>query len=347
MESDIWLPRAWQAKSKEMLNDSSLSPSLVTWGRDAAWFWWTSGRHHHHLIKLTSSHLKSGALWWQFEVGSLRAKWGILLPFQGSIWYFKIFCAGPCQTIWEGNKKPQRQKFTTQEQSVPRHPGLEYEPDLHIMGEYLDSCSQRHCALSLLWWGSFLSDKWWNNHWNKDLTLGFPQATWEPDLQGWFCSKLVNIHCLSKQDWFQSGRLRKVGQENAYPMLVSIFMHGQDKHNAKLKGDEMRLHLLSVVHTQMQLIQGFSLAHGTQISIRQSTAFQFYNECSVCIVHSMEVCHYRCVLHLMLTAMKANACPPSPFPTLFFFPLSYCLQYWFQVAEGNIPVGFLNAYTVV
>lgn len=28
-----------------------------------------------------------------------------------------------------------------------------------------------------------------------------------------------------------------------------------------------RLHLLSVVHTQMELIQGFSLAHRTQISI--------------------------------------------------------------------------------
>lgn len=111
----------------------------------------------------------------------IRAKGRILLPSQGSSWDFEIswFCAGPSQTIWEGNKKPQQQKFTMQEQSVLLCPGLGCEPNLHTTGECPDSRVQRQRALSLPWWSSFPLGKSWNNHWSKGPTQGFLHTRWE------------------------------------------------------------------------------------------------------------------------------------------------------------------------
>lgn len=74
---------------------------------------------------------------------------------------------------------------------------------------------------------------------------------------------------------------------------------------------------------------------------------------ALCIPHKLAVIDScRCVtVNFLLafdTAMKATAGSPSPSPTLsmFFFSVSYFLQYWFQVA-GDLPVGFPNAYSTV
>lgn len=53
----------------------------------------------------------------------------------------------------------------------------------------------KHAALQMEHpseWSSLHLGKWWNNLWNKDLTLGLPQARWEPDAESDIASFALN-----------------------------------------------------------------------------------------------------------------------------------------------------------